>query len=210
MHAGQEPGAGDPYRADSDRRARAHARSSNSDGRSTATRSGSRTASASRTARKVSQRFPWTIRINGEDTHSFNANRISLVIPQARRGRALDVHQRRRRLGSSDPSPLRGRHHDEPWQRSDPEHREARAQGRVAAARLADRCTFQVQFGEYGGSYASASDNALHRDFAMGMRIQVLAGAFGSAQATITPTPNPSPDGVTWSESGILPEGDPR
>ncbi len=26
--------------------------------------------------------FPWTIKVNGEDAHSFNANRISLLVPK--------------------------------------------------------------------------------------------------------------------------------
>jgi hypothetical protein len=42
------------------------------------------------------------------------------------------------------------------------------------------------------------------------MRIQFLTGVTGSPQAMVTPTPNPSPDGVTFTNPEILPEGDPR
>ena len=55
--------------------------------------------------------------------------------PQARRDRALDARQRRRRLGPPDPPALRGRHHHGPGCRHDPGHRALGAQGRVAAAR---------------------------------------------------------------------------
>ena len=33
---------------------------------------------------------------------------------------------------------------------------------------------FQVQFGEYGGSYVAHCHNTVHEDFAMLMRLQVL------------------------------------
>ena len=70
--------------------------------------------------------------------------------------------------------------------------------------------TFQVQFGEYGGSYVNHCHNTVHEDFAMLMRIQLLTGVAGSPQTAVTPTPNPSPDGVTFTNPEILPEGDPR
>ena len=70
--------------------------------------------------------------------------------------------------------------------------------------------TFQVQFGEYGGSYVNHCHNTVHEDFAMLMRIQLLTGVPGSPQTAVTPTPNPSPDGVTFTTPEILPEGDPR
>ena len=36
-----------------------------------------------------------------------------------------------------------------------------------------DGCTFQVQFGEYGGSYVNHCHNTVHEDFAMLMRLQI-------------------------------------
>ncbi len=118
--SGPEPGADTADRANSDRHARAHAR--HRVGRAgTATR-------ASRNGQCIpdcpeTAAFPWTVKVNGQAAHSFNANRISAAHPQAGRDRALDLHQRRRRLGSPDPSSLRGRHHDEPGRRIHPGHR---------------------------------------------------------------------------------------
>jgi hypothetical protein len=65
-----------------------------------------------------------------------------------------------------------------------------------------------VQFGEYGGSYVNHCHNTVHEDFALLMRIQLLAAA--GPQVAVTPTPNPTPDGVFFTTPEILPEGDPR
>jgi hypothetical protein len=70
------------------------------------------------------------------------------------------------------------------------------------------RVRFQVQFGEYGGSYVNHCHNTVHEDFAMLMRIQLLAGA--GSQVAVSPTPHPTPDGVFFTTPEILPEGDPR
>ena len=78
--------------------------------------------------------FPWTIRVNGEDCALLQRQPHLAAGPQAGRGRALDLHQRRRRLGPPDPPALRGRHHHGPGRRPDPGHRAARPQGRVAPA----------------------------------------------------------------------------
>ena len=71
---------------------------------------------------------------------------------------------------------------------------------------------FQVQFGEYGGSYVNHCHNTVHEDFALLIRIQLLnGGADGNApQGQITPTPNPTPDGVFYTTPESLREGDPR
>ena len=76
--------------------------------------------------------------------------------------------------------------------------------------RASGSVTFQIQFGEYGGSYVNHCHNTVHEDFAMLMRIQLLTGVPGSPQTAVTPTPNPSKDGVTFTNPEILPEGDPR
>jgi hypothetical protein len=70
--------------------------------------------------------------------------------------------------------------------------------------------TFQIQFGEYGGSYVNHCHNTVHEDFAMLMRIQLLTGITGSPQTAVTPTPNPTPDGVFFTTPEILPEADPN
>lgn len=71
--------------------------------------------------------------------------------------------------------------------------------------RPAGQVTFQVQFGEYGGSYVNHCHNTVHEDFAMLMRIQLLGGE----RTSITATPNPTADGVYFTTPEILPEADP-
>jgi len=75
--------------------------------------------------------------------------------------------------------------------------------------RPSGQVSFQIQFGEYGGSYVNHCHNTVHEDVAMLMRIQLL-GRAGTPQAAVTLTPNPSRDGVTFTSPEILPEGDPR
>jgi FtsP/CotA-like multicopper oxidase with cupredoxin domain len=151
--------------------------------------------------------FPWTIKVNGEAAHSFNANRISLLIPKPGEiehwtyingGGGWDhpIHLHfeegitmNRGLGSLPATENLVR--KDVWR--------LRPDGRV---------TFQIQFGEYGGSYVNHCHNTVHEDVAMLMRIQLL-GATGP-QAAVTLTPNPSRDGVTFTSPEILPEGDPR
>jgi FtsP/CotA-like multicopper oxidase with cupredoxin domain len=80
--------------------------------------------------------FPWSLIVNGGQAHSMNANRIQLQYPKAGGRRALDLHQRRRRLGSPDPSAFRGRHHHEPRERYHPRDGTESAKGRLAVASL--------------------------------------------------------------------------
>jgi FtsP/CotA-like multicopper oxidase with cupredoxin domain len=151
--------------------------------------------------------FPWAIRVNGESTHSFNANRISLLIPKPGEvehwtyinggdgwDHPIHLHFEEgitmNRGGASIPA-------TEYLVRKD-----------VWRLRPAGQVQFQVQFGEYGGSYVNHCHNTVHEDFAMLMRIQLLAKT-GSVQAGVTPTPNPTPDGVHFTTPEILPEGDP-
>jgi len=152
--------------------------------------------------------FPWTIRVNGEAAHSFNANRISLLIPKPGEiehwtyingGGGWDhpIHLHfeegitiNRGLGSIPAT--------ERLVRKD-----------VWRLRPSGQVTFQIQFGEYGGSYVNHCHNTVHEDVAMLMRIQLL-GKDGTPQAAVTLTPNPSRDGVTFTSPEILPEGDPR
>ena len=155
--------------------------------------------------------FPWTVRVNGQEAHSMNANRISLLYPKAgdiehwtyvnggggwdhpihlhfEEGITID------RAGDAIPATERLVRKDV-WR--------LRSTGRRTV-------TFQIQFGEYGGSYVNHCHNTVHEDFALLMRIQLLTGVAGTPQAAVTPTPNPSPDGVVFTTPEILPEGDPR
>jgi FtsP/CotA-like multicopper oxidase with cupredoxin domain len=163
--------------------------------------------------------FPWTIKVNGQDAHSMNANRISMLIPRpgeiehwtyVNGGGGWDhpihlhfeegvtMYRGRQTSGFNGRDPIPATEklvRKDVWRLRDTGDRSV---------------TFQVQFGEYGGSYVNHCHNTVHEDFAMLMRIQLLNGVAGSPQNAVTPTPNPSPDGVTFTTPEILPEGDPR
>jgi FtsP/CotA-like multicopper oxidase with cupredoxin domain len=153
--------------------------------------------------------FPWTVSVNGQESHSMNANRISLLIPKpgeiehwtyVNGGGGWDhpIHLHfeegvtMNRGGASIPA-------TENLVRKD-----------VWRLRPGGQVQFQVQFGEYGGSYVTHCHNTVHEDFALLMRIQLTTGAVGTPQAAVTPTPNPSAEGVTYTVPDILPEGDPN
>jgi FtsP/CotA-like multicopper oxidase with cupredoxin domain len=158
--------------------------------------------------------FPWSIKVNGEDAHTFNANRISLLVP--RPGEIEHWTYINGGGGWDHPIHLH-------FEEAVTIRRGLNGQDFIAATeRLArkdvwrlttngDRSvTFQVQFGEYGGSYVNHCHNTVHEDFAMLQRLQLLTGVPGSPQTAVTPTPNPTPDGVFFTTPEILPEGDPR
>ena len=153
--------------------------------------------------------FPWTIKINGQEAHSMNANRISLLIP--RPGEIEHWTYVNGGGGWDHPIHL---HFEEGvtinrGSASIPAT-ERLVRKDVWRLRAGGQVTFQVQFGEYGGSYVNHCHNTVHEDFAMLMRIQLLTGVAGSPQTAVTPTPNPTPDGVVFTTPEILPEGDPR
>jgi len=158
--------------------------------------------------------FPWSIKVNDKEAHTFNANRISLLLPKP--GEVEHWTVVNGGGGWDHPMHLhfeegltlfRGRDGRDPIAATE---RLARKDvWRVGTT--GDRSvTFQVQFGEYGGSYVQHCHNNMHEDFAMLMRMQVLSNLAGSPQVAITPTPNPTPDGVDFTTPEILPEGDPR
>jgi len=151
--------------------------------------------------------FPWTIKVNGENAHSFNANRISLLIP--RPGEVEHWTFVNGGGGWDHPIHL---HFEEGvtmnrGSASMPAT-ERLARKDVWRLRESGRVQFQVQFGEFGGGYVKHCHNTVHEDFAMLMRYQILAS--GGTHAQITPTPIPSPDGVKFLTPEILREGDPR
>jgi FtsP/CotA-like multicopper oxidase with cupredoxin domain len=152
--------------------------------------------------------FPWTITVNGQTSHSMNANRVSMVYPKAGEiehwtyinggggwDHPIHLHFEEgitmNRGGAAFPA-------TENLVRKD-----------VWRLRPGGRVQFQVQFGEYGGSYVNHCHNTVHEDFALLMRIQLLTGVAGSPQTAVTATPNPTPDGVFFTTPEILPEGDP-
>jgi FtsP/CotA-like multicopper oxidase with cupredoxin domain len=161
--------------------------------------------------------FPWAIRIDGQETHSLNANRISALIPKPgevehwvlvngsggwdhpihlhfEEGVTID------RAGDPIPATERGARKDV-WRLG--------TSGRGTVR-------MQVRFSEFGGAYVAHCHNTVHEDFAMLLRMQVLSAAPGTPefkgqpQWVPTQTPIPSRDGVTWKTPEILPEGDPR
>jgi FtsP/CotA-like multicopper oxidase with cupredoxin domain len=163
--------------------------------------------------------FPWSIKVNGEDAHTMNANRISLLVPKPgeiehwtyvnggggwdhpihlhfEEGITLFRGQKTSGFNGRDPIPA-----TEKFVRKDVWRLRSTGDRSV---------TFQIQFGEYGGSYVNHCHNTVHEDFAMLQRVQLLTGVPGSPQTAVTPTPNPTPDGVVFTNPEILPEGDPR
>jgi FtsP/CotA-like multicopper oxidase with cupredoxin domain len=153
--------------------------------------------------------FPWTVSVNGGQAHSMNANRISLLVPKpgeiehwtySNGGGGWDhpIHLHfeegiTMNRGGAQIGPT------ELWARKD-----------VWRLRPGGQVQFQVQFGEYGGSYVTHCHNTVHEDFALLMRIQLETGVAGSPQAGITPTPNPTEQGVFYTTPEILPEGVPK
>jgi FtsP/CotA-like multicopper oxidase with cupredoxin domain len=160
--------------------------------------------------------FPWTISVNGQASHSMNANRVSMVYPKAgeiehwtyiNEGGGWDhpIHLHfeegitiSRGGGNGGNNTIPTIPATERLVRKD-----------VWRLRPAGSVTFQIQFGEYGGSYVNHCHNTVHEDFALLMRIQLLTGVAGSPQTAVTATPNPTPDGVFFTTPEILPEGDP-
>jgi FtsP/CotA-like multicopper oxidase with cupredoxin domain len=153
--------------------------------------------------------FPWTIKINGQAAHSMNANRVSMLIPKA--GEVEHWTYINGGGGWDHPIHL---HFEEgvTMNRGSAAIPATERNARKDVWRLGSsgRVQFQVQFGEYGGSYVNHCHNTVHEDFAMLMRIQLMTGQAGTPQAAITATPNPTEDGVFFSTPEILPEGDPR
>jgi FtsP/CotA-like multicopper oxidase with cupredoxin domain len=155
--------------------------------------------------------FPWTIKINGQAAHSMNANRVGLLIPKP----GEVEHWTYVNAGGGWDHPIH-LHFEEgiTMNRGNKPIDATEKLVRKDVWRLgpAGQVQFQIQFGEYGGSYVNHCHNTVHEDFALLMRIQLLnGGADGNApQGQITPTPNPTPDGVFYTTPESLREGDPR
>jgi FtsP/CotA-like multicopper oxidase with cupredoxin domain len=159
--------------------------------------------------------FPWSIKIDGQDAHTFNANRISLLVPQP----GEVEHWTLVNGGGGWDHPIhlhfeegvtlsRGDMSTGTMQPSSIPATELLVRKDVWRLRPSGTVTFQVQFGEFGGSYVNHCHNTVHEDFAMLLRLQLLSAA--GPQVAVTPTPNPTPDGVFFTTPEILPEGDPR
>jgi manganese oxidase len=151
--------------------------------------------------------FPWTVSVNGGPARALNANRVSLL--SAKPGEIEHWTFVNRGGGWDDPIHL---HHEEGVtiaRNGQPIADPTEALARKDVWRLGSpgSVTFQVQFGEYGGAYAIHSDNFVHDDLAMAIRLQLLSGFTGTPQSSVTDTPNPSRDGVTFTTPDVLAEG---
>src|SRR5215472_10089838 len=149
--------------------------------------------------------FPWTVQVNNGQPHSMNANRIQLEYPKAG-----DIeHWTYINGGGGWDHPIH-LHFEEGItmnRGSDPiPATEKLVRKDVWRLRPSGQVQFQIQFGEYGGSYVNHCHNTVHEDFALLMRIQLLSGVAGSPQTMVTPTPNPTPDGVFFTTPEVLPE----
>ena len=158
---------------------------------------------------EVVQGFPWIIKINGQAAHSMNANRVGLTIPKP----GEIEHWTYVNGGGGWDHPIH-LHFEEGitmnrGNQSIPAT-EKLVRKDVWRLRPAGQVQFQIQFGEYGGSYVNHCHNTVHEDFAMLMRIQLHGDASNpNVRSALTMTPNPSPDGVTYTTPEVLPEGNP-
>ncbi|MFM2422864.1 MAG: hypothetical protein RL291_1394 [Pseudomonadota bacterium] len=157
--------------------------------------------------------FPWTIKIDGENAHSMNANRISLLVPKP--GEVEHWVLVNGGGGWDHPIHLHFEEGVTIDRAGDPQHvTEKHARKDVWRLGTSGKRTvrMQVRFGEFGGAYVAHCHNTTHEDFAMIMRVQVLADPNNPNSAHRVPshTPIPSEDGVSWKIPEILPEGDPR
>ena len=159
---------------------------------------------------EVVQNFPWIVKVNGQAAHSMNANRISLLVPKP--GEVEHWTYVNGGGGWDHPIHL---HFEEGvtmnrGQDTIPDT-EKLVRKDVWRLRPSGQVTFQVQFGEYGGSYVNHCHNTVHEDFAMLMRIQLLGDPNNpNVRTAVMMTPNPTQDGVFYTTPEILPEGDPR
>ena len=163
---------------------------------------------------EVVSNFPWTIRINGQEAHSMNANRVSLLVPKS----GEIEHWTYVNGGGGWDHPIH-LHFEEGITMNrgsalHPGHRKTCAKD-VWRLRPGGQVQFQVQFGEYGGSYVNHCHNTVHEDFALLMRIQLLVSDITGSnpnppQTMVTDTPNPTEYGVVFTTPEILREGDPR
>lgn len=155
--------------------------------------------------------FPWTVKVNGGNAHSLNANRVSSIIPMP----GEVEHWVLETSGGWDhPIHL---HFEEGLtiDRGGDFVHPAEQFARKDVWRLPDggRVRFQVRFGEFGGAYVNHCHNTVHEDNSMLMRYNILTDPnnpnTSQVHASVTPTPDPQPEGVTYRTPEILPEGNP-
>ena len=152
--------------------------------------------------------MPWVVRINGQDQHSLNANRISLLVPKPGEVEHWTIENG----GGGWDHPIH-LHFEEgvTMQRNGntPPVHENLVRKDVWRLPGSGKVTFQVQFGEFGGAYVQHCHNTVHEDFAMLLRYQLLADN-GGPQLAVSPPPIPTEGGVPCMTPDLLPAGVPR
>jgi len=156
--------------------------------------------------------FPWSVRVNGGQSHSLNANRISNLIPKP----GEVEHWTLVNGGGGWDHPIH-LHFEEGVTMARPGDSIPRTEFLVRKdvwrLRRGGKVKFQVRFGEFGGAYVNHCHNTVHEDNAMLLRYDILTekgGPGSQTHTTVIPTPNPTPQGVVYLNPEILPEGDPR
>lgn len=157
------------------------------------------------------EEFPWGIRINGEDFHTLNANRISTLIP--RPGEVEHWTLVSNRGGWDHPIHM---HFEEAitLERTGSPMGKTEHLARKDVWRLGNGTVkVQIEFGEYGGAYVTHCHNTVHEDSAMLMRFDILTDPnnpnTSQTHVSVIPTPNPTPEGVTYEMPELVPEGNP-
>lgn len=155
--------------------------------------------------------FGWTVRVNGQSNHFLNANRVSWYIPEPGETEHWIMS-----TGGGWDHPIHL--HFEEGITMNRGGRPVPALERLARKdvwRLGEggQVRIQVTFGEYGGAYVTHCHNTVHEDWAMLSRYDILTDPDDPNQSqyhtAIVPTPDPSPEGVTFRDPEILPEGNP-
>ncbi|HWN49500.1 MAG TPA: multicopper oxidase domain-containing protein [Xanthobacteraceae bacterium] len=149
--------------------------------------------------------FPWTVIVDNGQPHSMNANRVQLEYQHP----GTIEHWTYVNGGGGWDHPIHLHFEEGITLNRGGDNipaTELNVRKDVWRLRPSGQVTFQIQFGEYGGSYVNHCHNTVHEDFALLMRIQLLNGFAGTPQAIVTRTPNPSPSGVTYTDPIILPE----
>lgn len=164
--------------------------------------------------RPLAEGFPWTIKVNGRDAHSLNANRISNLIPKPGEVEHWTIVNN----GGGWDHPIH-LHFEEgiTMDRGGAPIPDTERLVRKDVWRLrpGGSVKFQVRFGEFGGAYVAHCHNTVHEDFGMLMRNQLLTAPpgdidyKGAPHWVTTKTPIPTPNGVQWKDPEILPEGNP-
>ena len=157
------------------------------------------------------EEFPWGVRINGEDFHTLNANRISALIP--RPGEVEHWTLVSNRGGWDHPIHMHFEEAITIERKGDPigktEYLARKDVWRLGSGSV----KVQIEFGEYGGAYVTHCHNTVHEDSAMLMRFDVLTDPnnpnTSQTHVSVIPTPNPTPDRVTYAMPELIPEGNP-